>query len=86
MYAKVTTGFPQVMAMGYYFHREVELLYPTALVHARFFSPSFRSNQICYVPKQSRVEIRKKQRHIFPKVYLTRRRAVIFLQLEKCFQ
>lgn len=65
------------MAMGYYFRREVELLYPTALVNARFFSPSFRSNQICYVPKQSRVEMRKRQRHRFPKVYLTRRPAVI---------
>ena len=40
------------------------------------FSP-FRSNQTCYVPKQSRVEIRKKQRHRFPKVYLIRRPAVI---------
>ena len=30
---------------------------PLCSMHARFFSPSFRSNQFCYVPKQSRVEM-----------------------------
>ena len=52
----------QISQSRFTFRREVELLYPTALLQARFFSPSFRSNQICCVPKQSRVEIRKKQR------------------------